>query len=191
MQTVSMDLYKLKGIHYLVMCDRYSFFCWVLNLTTLSTVTVIKIINGWFKILGYPQYIHSDNGPQYNSREFKGYCSDHFITRLNFSPLHAQSNGLAEAAVKSVKYLLIKSDTFADFESRLYKMQAVPSSGKTNSPAELFYKHSFRTKLPTLAHFYDPLKTATGENKFVVGQGVRLQNDKTKRCDDTGTVLVI
>jgi hypothetical protein len=75
MQTVSMDLYKLKGIHYLVMCDRFSFFCWVLHLTTLRTVTVIKIINGWFKILGNPQYIYPDNnGPQYDSREFKDYC---------------------------------------------------------------------------------------------------------------------
>jgi hypothetical protein len=62
MQTVSMDLYHMKGIHYLVMCDRFSFFCWVLHLTILCTVIVIKIIDGWFKILGYPQYIYSDNG---------------------------------------------------------------------------------------------------------------------------------
>jgi hypothetical protein len=69
-------------------------------------------------------------------------------------------------------------------------MQAVPSSGKTNSPAELFYKCSFRTKLPTLADFYDPLESATGEKKFVVGEKVRLQNDMTKQWDDPGTILV-
>jgi hypothetical protein len=59
MQTVSMDLYKLKSTHFLVMCDRYSFFCWVSHLTTLRMVTVIQIICGLFKILGYPQYIYS------------------------------------------------------------------------------------------------------------------------------------
>jgi hypothetical protein len=155
MQTVSMDLYELKGIHYICMCDRYSFFCWVSRLTTLRTVTVIQIINGWFKTIGYPQYIYSDNGPQFDSKEFKDYCDGHFITPLNSSPLHAQSNGLSEAAVKAVKYLLIKLDNFADFEARLYELQAVPSSGKTSSPAELFYKCSFQTKLPTLADFYD------------------------------------
>jgi hypothetical protein len=165
MQTVSMDLYKLKGIHYICMCDIYSFFCWVSHLATLRTVTVIKIINGWFKILGYTQYIYSDNGPQFDSREFKDYCNGHFITPLNSSPLHAQSNGLSEAAVKAVKYLLIKSDNFADFEARLYELQAF-SSGKTSSPAELFYKRSFRTKLPTLANLYDPLEAATSENKL-------------------------
>jgi hypothetical protein len=49
-------------------------------------------------------------------------------------------------------------------------MQAVPSSGKTNLPAELFYKQSFRTKLLTLAKFYDLLESATRENKFVAGE---------------------
>jgi hypothetical protein len=49
MQRVSMDLYELKGIHNLCMCDIYSFFCWVSHLATLRTVTVIQIINGWFR----------------------------------------------------------------------------------------------------------------------------------------------
>jgi hypothetical protein len=73
----------------------------------------------------------------------------------------------------------------------LYELQAVPSSGKTSSPAELFYKRSFQTKLPTLTDFYDPLEAATSENKLRIGEKVRLQNDKTKRWDDTGTILVI
>jgi hypothetical protein len=139
-------------------------------------------------MIGYPQYIYSDNGPQFDSKEFKDYCNGHFITPLNSSPLHAQSNGLLEAAVKAVKYLLIKSDNFADFEARLYELQALPSSGKTSSPAELFYKRSFQTKLKTLADFYNPLVAATSENKFRIGEKVRLQNDKTKRWDDTGTI---
>jgi hypothetical protein len=143
MQTVSKDLHELKGINYICMCDRYSFFCWVSHLTTLRTVTVVKVINGWFKTIGYPQYIYLDNGPQFDSKEFKNYCDSHFIIPLNSSPLYAQSNGLSEAAVKAVKYLLIKSDNFADFEARLYELQAVSSAGKTTSPAELFYKRSF------------------------------------------------
>jgi hypothetical protein len=36
-----------------------------------------------------------------------------------------------------------------------------------------------------------PLETATTENKFKIGEKVCLQNDKTKRWDDTGTILVI
>ena len=158
---------------------------------TLRTSSVVKVIDSWFKTIGYPQYIYSDNGPQFDSKEFKDYCLGKFIIALNSSPLYAHSNGLSEAAVKAAKYLLIKSNSFADFEARLYELQAVPSSGKTISPAELFYKRSFRTRLPTISDFYDPLETATTDNKFQVGEKVRLQNDKNKRWDDTGTILVI
>jgi hypothetical protein len=59
--------------------------------------------NSWFKTIGYPQYIYSDNGPQFDSKEFKDYCLSQFITPLNSSPIYAQSNGLLEAAVKAAK----------------------------------------------------------------------------------------
>jgi hypothetical protein len=62
----------------------------------------------------------------------------------------------------------------------LYELQAVPSSGKTDSPAELFYKRSFQTKLPTLADFYDPLETATTENKFKIGEEVCWKTTRLK-----------
>jgi hypothetical protein len=42
-----------------------------------------------------------------------------------------------------------------------------------------------------LSEFYDPFEAAMSENKFRVGEKVRLQNNKTKRWDDTGTILVI
>jgi hypothetical protein len=42
-----------------------------------------------------------------------------------------------------------------------------------------------------LADFYDPLESATRENKLEVGEKQRLQNDKTKQWDDTGLILVI
>jgi hypothetical protein len=119
--------------------------------------------------------------PQFDSKEFKDYCLSQFITPLNSSPLYAQSNGLSEAAVKAAKYLLIKSNNFADFEACLDELQAVPSAGNTISPAELFYKRSFRTKLPTISDFYDPLEAATSDNKFRVGEKVRWQNDKKQK----------
>jgi hypothetical protein len=50
-----------------------------------------------------------------------------------------QSNGLAESAVKSAKYLLLKSENYIDFENKLYDMQNIPSSGDTLSPAKKFF----------------------------------------------------
>jgi hypothetical protein len=65
MQSVSMDLYEVKGRHFLVMVDRYSYFCWTALLHTQKSSTVIKIIDTWFHGVGFPQYIFSDSGPQF------------------------------------------------------------------------------------------------------------------------------
>jgi hypothetical protein len=67
MQSVSIDLYEVKGRYFKVMCDRFSYFCWAAHLTTLKSATVIKIIDTWFNGVGFPQYIYSDSGPQFNA----------------------------------------------------------------------------------------------------------------------------
>jgi hypothetical protein len=76
-------------------------------------------------------YVCSDRGPQFNAAKFKYYYAKHYITPLVSSP---RSNGLAEAAVKSVKYLLLKSENYIDFANKLYDMQSVPSFGGMLSP---------------------------------------------------------
>jgi hypothetical protein len=63
LQSVSLDLYEVRGSHYVVKCDRYSYFCWAVPLTTLKSSTVIVNMNAWFCGVGFPQFIYSDNGP--------------------------------------------------------------------------------------------------------------------------------
>jgi hypothetical protein len=55
MQSVSMDLYEVRGRQFLVMCDRFSYFCRTAQLNTLKSSTVIKIIDTWFHGVGFPQ----------------------------------------------------------------------------------------------------------------------------------------
>jgi transposase InsO family protein len=59
-------------------------------------------MNAWFREVGFPQYVYSDSGPQFNAAKFKDYCAEHYITPLVSSACFPQSNGLAEAALKSV-----------------------------------------------------------------------------------------
>jgi hypothetical protein len=103
-----------------------------------------------------------------------------------------QSNGLAESAVKSAKYLLLKSKNYIDFENKLYEKQNIPSSGDTLSPAEKFFKRRFRTHLPTLDPFFSPIQIHEGGRKrFKIGDRVRMQNAVSKRWDDTGSISEI
>jgi transposase InsO family protein len=185
MQSVSIYLYEVRGRHFLVMCDRFSYFCWAAQLNTLKSSTVIKIIDTWFHGVGYPQYIYSDSGPQFNAAEFKNYCEKHFITPLVSSACFPQSNGLAESAVKAAKYLLLKSENYTDFENKLYDLQNIPSSGDT------FFKRRFCTHLPTLNPFFNPIMHEEGRKKFNIGDRVRIQNAISKRWDDTGSISKI
>ena len=58
---------------------------------------------------GVPVKLITDGGPQFSSREFKQFCGGWGITHVQSSPHYPQANGAAEAAVKSVKNLIIKS----------------------------------------------------------------------------------
>jgi hypothetical protein len=191
MQSVSMDLYKVRGRHFLVMCDRFSYFCWAAPLNTLILSTVIRIIDTWFHGVGFPQYIYSNSGPQFNAPKFKEYCEKHFIIPLLSSACFPQSNGLAESAVKAAKYLLLKSENYADFENRLYDLQSIPSSGDRLSPAKKFFNRRFDTHLPTLQPYFDPILHVEGRKQFKIGDHVRIQNAISKRWDATGSISEI
>jgi transposase InsO family protein len=153
--------------------------------------TVIRIITAWFRSVGFPQYVYSDSGPQFKAAKFKDYCAKHYITPLVSSACFPQSNGLAEAAVKSVKYLLLKSDNYSDFEKKLYEMQSVPSSGGTLSPAEKFFNRRFCSYMPTLDPLFDPILQVVGRKQFLVGDRVSIQNTILKHWDDKGTISKI
>jgi hypothetical protein len=92
---------------------------------------VIWIIDTWFHGVGFPQYA---------AAEFKEYSKGHHITPLVSSACFPKSNGLAESAVKWAKYLLLKSDSYMDFENRLYEMQNIPSSGTHCRPLKSFFQ---------------------------------------------------
>jgi hypothetical protein len=85
--------------------------------------------------------------------------------------------------------LLLKSESFMDFENRLYERQNMPSSGETMSPAEKNFKRAFRSHLPTLERFFNPVqKDSEAKIHFKVGDTVRIQNAVSKLWDDSGVI---
>ena len=55
---------------------------------------------------GIPEMLCSDSGPQYASAKFAESSTSLGITHETSSPYYPQSNGFAEACVKSVKHAL-------------------------------------------------------------------------------------
>ncbi len=67
---------------------------------------------------------------------------------------NAQSNGHAEAAVKSMKHLLSKCDSFKDdFQKSLCKRRNSPKP-TNSSPNELFFDKMLHNSLPAMDSSY-------------------------------------
>ena len=107
MEMVGVDLFQLEGKQFLCMVDRFSGFPFVAALRSLTTRAILKTMTTWFYDFGFPRVIRSDGGPQFRT-EFEQYCRSNGITKELSSPYNPQSNGLAESAVKQVKYLMKK-----------------------------------------------------------------------------------
>ena len=112
------------------MVDRFSNYLWVHRLTKTTTSAVVPALLIWFREYGFPATIVSDNGPQFRT-EFGEWCKENYIIHVTSSPHHPQSNGLAEASVKSAKLLLKKSSNDDEFRERLQVWRNVPSTGST------------------------------------------------------------
>ena len=190
MHSVSADLFHVDGKNYLVMVDRYSNYMWVEMLNSTVTSRVTAALERWFLELGYPFIIISDGGPQFRT-EFGDYCALHNIVHVPSSPHNPRSNGLAEAAVKSAKYLVKKSVSFADFQRRLMAWRNVPSANSSLSPSEKFYNRRQRTDLPTVPTPSPPVPPQLHGLRLPplpVGTRVRLQHPEKKTWGTTGVI---
>ena len=186
--------------------NRYSGFPFVEKLSKLSTSAITKNLTTWFNTFGWPERIRTDNGPQYRS-EFDEFCAEHSIVHENSSPYFPQSNGLSEAAVKQMKFLLKKCKENRDeFSDALLEFRNTPNvSGR--SPNQMFYGRRLRGRLPHLPGANDlDIKNAiagadhrktlmeystvsgTPLTQFPIGQRVLLQHPLTKSWDSKGRV---
>ena len=106
---VATDLFLWDNTTYLVTVDSYSGWFEIEGLQKTTSNAIIQRLKQHFARYGIPDVLLSDNGPQYSSAEFSEFAKQWNFTHKTSSPNYAQSNGLAENAVKSAKHLLEKT----------------------------------------------------------------------------------
>ena len=181
MQSVGTDLFSLDGDDYIVLVDRCSGYLCADKLRRTDTTEIITQLSHWFQLLGWPMYIRSDGGPEFR-REFDIFCAENDIIHELSSPYNPQSNGLAEAAVKNAKQLLIKcKQDKQDFQAALADWINIPREDKS-SPAQLMFGRRLKSKLPCLsAHLTVVNRKLALERKDVITERSRdYFNNKTK-----------
>ncbi|KAM7297142.1 uncharacterized protein ISCGN_022295 [Ixodes scapularis] len=102
-----------------------------------------------FATHGLPTKLCSDNGPPFNSPDFKDFVSKFRITPLTSSPYHPCSNGMTERAVQEAKKLLTKCGCNSfDLCSALLEWRNSLRDQLLKSPVKRLMGRQTRTLLP-------------------------------------------
>jgi len=116
--------------------------------STTSKVVTSKL-EQHFARHGIPNKVVSNNGPQFNSDEFRRFAHEREFDHVTSSLGHTQSNGLAKSAVKTVKRLIRKArDDRKDPWLALLDHRNTPTEGMRNSPVQRLMSRRTRTLLP-------------------------------------------
>jgi hypothetical protein len=123
-----------------------------------------------FATHGIPEVITSDNGPQFQCKEFREFAREYDFQHQTSSPGFPQANGEAESAVKIAKKVLSQDEP----ELALLNYRATPHSSTGVSPASALMNRELRTKLPILPMNLKP--------KQPDDSSIRKKDERTKEC---------
>ena len=143
------DLFFAVGKQWLALVDRFSGYGWTTVLRRLDTKGVTQHLKNWFNNFGWPTHIRTDGGPQFHS-EFKEFCAGHGIQNELSSPYNPESNGLAEAAEKNLKSIVLRCTEKGENIQHAIAAWRKKSRQDGSSPAQLFFGRRQRLGLPLL-----------------------------------------
>ena len=110
--TQAWDIFSFEKEDYLVTVYHFSDWIEVEKLPDTLSTTVVEKTKGHFSRYRIPSIVHTDNGPQFISRESKDLSSTCNFKHTTSSPYYAKGNGRAEAALKVAKAMLKNSEDF-------------------------------------------------------------------------------
>ena len=143
------------GEYLLVVIDRYSRFPEVEIVRSTKASTVIPKLDKIFATHGLPTVIKSDNGPPYNSQEYRRYLEALGIRPEFSTPYWPQGNAETERFMqplgKALKTAQIQGRPWQQELNRfLLQYRTAPHSTTGVPPSELLFNRTVKGKLPIL-----------------------------------------
>ena len=127
------------------MVDYYSRWYDIKELSDDTSHSVIKAFGEVFATPSIPDFIMSDNGPQYSTEAFRQFATAYHFTHVTSSPKFPQTNGEVERAIRTAKSMLRKNENVF---SALLNYRSTPLQ-HGYSPSELLMGRRLQTQLPT------------------------------------------
>ncbi|CAB4017573.1 PREDICTED: uncharacterized protein K02A2.6-like [Paramuricea clavata] len=105
---------------------------------------------------GIPIEIKTDNGPPFNSQEFKTFSEDLGFSHRNITPLSPKANAEAERFMQTLNKAIITAHTEQlNWKQQLYRFlrnyRAIPHASTDKTHAELLFGRKMRIKLPEVS----------------------------------------
>ena len=185
-QKLGVDLFEFHGKEYLLIVDYYSKFLEVCVLEMLTSKCVVMHCKTVFARHGIPETVITDNGPQFNSKEFEMFAKEWNFVHVTSSPYCARSNGMAERTIQTVKKVLKKSSLDnTDIYLCLLDLRNTPVVDM-QSPAQLLMGRRLRTRLPIAKALLQP----EGVSHSSVKEQLKERQKKQKHYYDHGAKLL-
>ena len=153
---------EIRGRHFLTIVDQFSGWPHVVPFPNKNTTArhTIDAVRQFFTNVGAPVKFWSDNGSNFAAREFKIFLADWEVVKGLSSPHYAQSNGRAEAEIKTTKKIIAgcwTPDALDDnklAKAILLFRNASRSGGA--SPAQIIFNRPVRDCLPAHRRSFSP-----------------------------------
>jgi len=161
-QEIAADFCYYAGKYYLIVVDTYTDWPTIIPMGKGITVThMIAGLTELFSRTAIPDQLWSDRGPQFTAKAFQEFAREWGFQHLMSSPHYPQSNGRAEAAVKSMKKLIRAAwnGRFLDTNKlcrSLLQYRNTPSRKDGRSPAQKLYGHPIQDTLPAHSKSFAP-----------------------------------
>ncbi|XP_042150664.1 uncharacterized protein K02A2.6-like [Ixodes scapularis] len=136
-EKVAMDFFHHGGTTYLLEVDYYSKFVEVKKMLTTTASALLAVLKELYACHGIPSEVVSDQGPPFDSVEYRSFNKEWDIVHNPSSPLFLRSNGQAERTIQTIKATMTKALYGGkDLALVLMTHRATPSNGLP-SPAEM------------------------------------------------------
>ncbi|UYV66708.1 K02A2.6-like [Cordylochernes scorpioides] len=143
-QKVGIDIFQIESSKYLLILDYFSKYPEIYQLQDMTTDTIIRILKRTFSNSGIPETLVSDNGPPFFSMEFQNFTRTWNIVHVTSSPYHAQSNGMVERTVQTLKKLIKRcGEESTDPYLALLNLRNTPHNNLP-SPAQILMSRNLR-----------------------------------------------
>ena len=189
--TVEIDFFGPYPNHEyaLVITDQYSRYPEVEFVTSTSIRPVRKKLKKVFSIYGVPKVVQSDNGPPFNSNEFKDFAKEMGFHHKRITPRHPKAQGQVEGFNKLMnKTLMIANTEGLDIHEATYDMlqayRDTPHPATKETPYRLITNREIRTKLEQFTVETPPNDTETRKADARYKSRIKEYHDKRHKAKE-------